>query len=330
MFELNHSEEAEPLLDSLVNEAVRSLRKTLADEGRESLAVLIDPALSNPVLPLIEKYDLPVTRLSLPYGDVDPHIQPYLVSIDNEPRHERFVNETVAIAVQESLAARDAWPAARSVSAWLMIDDAAMGVFSQRFRANAVIPVPGNASQRRLLRFWDPRVLPQLARIVGKDAWRHWLPVNAVWLSIDGWGQMSRNDFANPTTESENHWQPDKQAWQALERIADVNHSMVMGGTLHQTPDVRKFEHVDRLLLRATQLGCTEALDRVTYAVLIDAMRLPLEQHPQIAVMLERTRREGVSFSDLLSTLEPTDWERIRDDLMRTTDFKTSPFFAQE
>lgn len=330
MSENNDPEQAALLRDRLVNDAIDCLRTTLAGADRQGLRVLVDPALHDPVRPLLEKHDLPVTRLTLPYGDVSADLQPYLVSVDDEQTRERFVNATIDIAVQESQAARDAWPAARAVCAWLVVDDAEIDALVQGFKANAVVAVPGNASQRRLLRFWDPRVLPQLARILDKDAWRHWLPVNATWLSIDGWGQMTRTEFARPPATPRDGPRLDGEPWRALERIADVNHSMVMGSLWHRPPDARVYAHLDRLLAHAAELGCTQALDRVTYAVLADAMRLPLEQHPDIAAMLARTRRENVSFSDLLSLLDPSDWERIGADLRRHAGSSTSSLLAQE
>lgn len=330
MSENNDPEQAALLRDRLVNDAIACLRTTLAGEGRRGLRVLVDPALHDPVRALLEKHSFPVTRLILPYGDVSADIQPYLVSVDDEQAHERFVNATIDIAVLESLAAREAWPAARAVCAWLVMDDAEIDALVQGFKANAVVAVPGNASQRRLLRFWDPRVLPQLARIVGKDAWRHWLPVNATWLSIDGWGQMARTDFVRPPAVPRDGARLDGEPWRALERIADVNHSMVMGSLWHRPPNARVYAHLDRLLAHAAELGCTQALDRVTYAVLADAMRLPLEQHPDLAAMLARTRHENVSFSDQLSLLDPSDWERVGADLQRHAETRTSSLLAQE
>lgn len=188
---------------------------------------------------------------------------------------------------------------------------------SHTFSMRALLLQPGRPGNRRLLRFWDPRVLPQLARIAGKNIWSGWVPADATWLYVDSWGRMASYRFVKPAVSASERWQPGDKAWQALERVAEVNHCLVMSGRLHQQASDGVAECFERLLMRAAQLGCSRALDRVTYAVLVDSMRLAIERHPRIADMLARTRQEDVSLADLLSDLEAEDWDRIRADLER-------------
>lgn len=299
------------------DEAMSRLREALAAQSGCALRILVDPALADPVMPLYEEAGLRARRLSVPYGDVSAEIKPYVVTVDDIDAHESFVKETVSLAVRESLIARNEWPAARSVCAWLVMDDDDARALPYIFSLRALLLRPGHPGDRRLLRFWDPRVLPQLARIVGKSAWTCWVPAHATWLYIDSWGRMASYRFVKPEVAATQSWQPGERAWLALERVAEINHCLVMSGKLYQVASERVVDCFERLLLRASQLGCSRALDRATYAVLVDSMQLALEQHPRIAAMLARVRQEDVQLPDLLSVLEAEDWDGIRADLER-------------
>lgn len=325
MLETIHPEEQ---IHMQANDVLCRLRKTLAIEGQRGLKILVDPALADPILSVCQRNALPVRRLNLPYGDVSAEVKPYLVSVDDADAHERFLTETILVGLRESLAARDGWPAARSVSAWLIMSNEETRVFAQEFNVRAVVHKPGTPSKRKLLRFWDPRVFPQVGRLVG-NAWARWLRVNATWVYLDGWGRITQHRFVRPAVATEKTWYPDLAAWEKLERAAEVNHSLVISGKLHQQADERIFDHFDRLLVRATALGCRHALDRVTYAVLADSIDVPFEQHPQVAAMLKRTRHEDVSFSDLLTSLDSIAWERIRDELTRQANTEIPSILVQ-
>lgn len=316
MFEENNIDELQSSIDLLTNDAIVRLRKAIADSGERSLTVLVDPVLGDSVLNLCEVHGLSSFRLDVPYGDVRDDIKPYVVFVNEEETHERFVNATISMAVQESIAARDEWPAQRSVCGWLIMDEEQRKRFSKGFSARAVMRGMANSSQRQLLRFWDPRVLPQLARIVGQPAWSSWMNMTMAWLSIDAWGRITEHHFRTIPNEAGAHLSYIEVDTQALDRIAEINHCLTLSGELNKSPDERLYDRFSALLARATELGCTRAVDRVTYAVVADSMRLPFDRHPEIAAMLSQSRQDDASFADLLSVLEPGDWDRIRSDLV--------------
>jgi hypothetical protein len=315
MVKPNCSESMNLPAEVLIDRAVMALRKALADEAVQAIKVLVDPALSDPVRPLCETYRLPTQRIAMRFSDLPAGIAPYLVTVEDEEAQERFVNATIRIAIEESIAARDEWPASRSVCAWIILNDAQMNRFTNYFATRAVIRPQISPLSQKLLRFWDPRVFPHLARIAGSNLWRHWLNTNATWLYIDGWGHVVKHSFAEPVVPDNKPCSFSADTWHALERVGEINQSLVMSGSLNQVPNENALTYFDRLLLQAAQLGCRRPVDRVTYAVLVDLMRFPIEQHRDIGALLTRTREEDIPFSGLVANFEPADWDRIREDL---------------
>ncbi|MDN4036422.1 DUF4123 domain-containing protein [Massilia sp. YIM B02443] len=322
-------EDAVATVDILVNDAIAALRLALASSNQQGLAILVDPAMGDPILELYRAHGLPVRRLAVPYGDVADEVKPYIVLVADEQTHERFVNETVSVAVRESIIARDKWPAARSVSAWLIMDEQEARTLIHEFRSRATLRDPVQRNRCHLLRFWDPRVMPQLARLVGQPAWTSWMNVTMTWLSVDAWGRMNTHRFIKSADSTHVSTSTRTVSVDALARIAEVNQCMTLSGRLNRSADEQLFEHFNRLLIRAEELGCSRNVDRVTYAVVADSMQLPLETHPRITAMLAQTKCDEESFADLLSVLESEDWNRIRDDLTRTADSRPLSILKQ-
>jgi hypothetical protein len=307
-----------PVSDDFEHQAdalITSFRRAAQAQGPQAcLYVLIDPVLSDPLSQLNETKTLPVCRLSIRHEGLAKDDTPYLLIVGLEQDHERLVSHTLRLALAEHKNAMLNTPAACSVCAWLFVDGGDALQLSAALASLALIAQPGSQSATNLFRFWDPRVFRHLPRIVGKESLEVLLPakLRVRWFSLAAGGQLITQSFSNGEG-----WQPSEAEWSSLARIEDVNQCLLLSETQELVGSSSHVGRLERALQRALELGCSESLDRVTYALLVMSLGSYFESHPLMVQIFRQVAREQVSFAALAEEVQQDVWDRIKTDMAR-------------
>ncbi len=295
------------------DDLIKAFRSTVqARNPRDCLCILIDPLLSNPLSELDSIKDVPARTLGFRHDDLAIEDTPYLLQVGREQDHERLVSDTLRLALAEQKAALLESPASRSVCAWLFVDKDDLFKLADALSRLALIAQPGSHGKRKLFRFWDPRVFQHLSRILGKQTLEGALPdrLTVQWLWLEPSGQLSSHIFSNG-----HGWRPSPTEWASLVRIEDLNQCLFLSETQERVDSSNHIVALDHSLQRATELGCSEAADRITYALLSMSLGGYFEDHPLMTDLFRRVARDQASLAALAEEVDQGVWDQIKNDM---------------
>jgi Domain of unknown function (DUF4123) len=152
------------------------------------------------------------------------------------------------------------------------------------------------------LRYFDPRVTPRLAQLLGAHAAdRLFAPVQ-VWCQLGRDGGFVRHD-SRPTLNAlasvELHLdKPTSLAVQRIERINLVASTLARGGMVlgHE-----RDSDIDAALVAAATLGVERTEDQISYATWAIRDGAEFTQHAAVGACIERAQRTAVPLEDLLT-----------------------------
>lgn len=297
-------------VDSLTESALTFLRTALTGSGtadqpytERALHVLVDPALSDPLASHPDTKDLP--RVPLKINTIPSSQRPYLLCLRNDAAHERAVNTTLRIAMEEYLGMYDSEAGQmRSICAWLIshdknekepvTDTCMLSAAICRF-ASIRAPFPGIPPT--LFRFWDPRITPHLPALLGNASWFQCLQAvqAAAWLTVHADGALKQVGPSDPVPENPariNSWQINAAQWQALERLGWCNRLSILSKQW-DLPSIPERSAIDDAVRRAYEHGLTEETDLLRFAHCAFAIHPQFDQHPEVAQALQQWRTQG-------------------------------------
>ena len=227
-----------------------------------------------------------------------PERSPALLALDyHRAAHGALLEHSVSLAWQQVQRGD-----ARSLCAWIFsASDAQTLASAMSRRLDVLYP---NA-RRIYLRYFDPRVMPRLAQIVGDHA-----APSQLLVPVQTWCQYGRDgewlELSAPPGVAGTAVRPDAKQAQAIDRIALINqvahHLARQGSVLPHSADAE----IDRALVHAQTLGLTEDDDLVACAVHAWPHGLQALANPEFLTCIERARDTGLPLATILAAGQAT------------------------
>ncbi|WP_251978928.1 DUF4123 domain-containing protein [Salinicola avicenniae] len=162
-----------------------------------------------------------------------------------------------------------------------------------------------------LLRFYDPRVLEHLPRIL--EPWQLSALLGPIgrWLYLDTELQLRCLD-PHAEVRRLGGLKPTAEQWHAIKRIGQINRSRELYRTLPGSAGLSEApaESVDALLVAAHNAGLRERPDVATFVLHGLTTRIDFHRHPIIQAMLGRLGGR-LTYIGLSNQLSDDDWEAV-------------------
>lgn len=296
--------DSQPALDKYIAGEVENIRRNWRQYPGTSLYVLVDPILHDPFAD-----DISVERHVVPirYRDLEQSRRPYLLIPQETDRLDRLLTQTVQIAWGESRCTRR--PVTRSVSAWFF-DTRPIRQVAQQLAIAAVIK--GHAGEKRLLRFWDPRVLPEMA---ANESCHALLPtILGPWMLLSHDGRVREVLWSAPSQEL-----PRKRlSPTSVNQIRQLN-------VLTQDNDIRSriVEQAGNSLLwpgheellphisASERIGLRRLSDRNKFAAQRYLASVPIECSVKLQRTLAVCRDDGACYERLVAMWNKDEWAAV-------------------
>lgn len=315
----------ESKLNAAVDLSIAALYK--AAQSAIGVAILIDPALADPLQPHIEELGLEPLRLRIATRQVDTDKLPYLVWIADASRAERLINTSIRIAVAERLSPDPDWPAGmRSVCAWFvspaLTSESDAKALARRLATQGIQTDADGG--RHYFRFFDPRIAGHLPRIL-EPAQRQELGriTGNGWLGMDEHGELQALLLAGPDAPQSNTITPltglpevpplklTPGQWQNFVVLGWRNRigQALVDWDLKRTPTPDALMEIAR---RAVGHKLTSEMDALTFAYYALTTHPLFDRHPHIASALQEhaTTAEPV-FADRLNQKDEDFWHTV-------------------
>jgi hypothetical protein len=301
-----------------ISEAVlKQLRAELDRAAVATVSILVDPTLNDPLWAgeyaedavkrgHVTRHDLPQFHDNFPVGSA-----PYLLHVPDEPQAERLVNESIRIAVAEALGSFGKEYKGRSSCAWIIGDTNPVARASRLARLARVVR-PDRKSWP--LRFWDPRVLWHLHRVLADDQFSAMIGCLGHWLQL-GPDNALRSTTPPPLGNVSAAGLPlefDQAKWSALARIGPINRVLELGWNWGILPNEANARRVDALIQKCHAHGFLSEQDELVFCSCALTCRDDFDTHPEVAQALDRGAREGVSAMQVLQTFDEAFWSALR------------------
>ncbi len=306
----------------VVNTTLMGLRAELSSAKTKTVTILIDPTLEDPMAEsaeLLAALDEGLAqRITIPriHDDFDPKHALYLLHILDEAKTERLINQSVYTAFAESTGTFAEDYLGRSVCAWFL-GEAEPNILARRISAIARVRKPNGESWP--LRFWDPRVLWHLPRILNEKKLNHIRSLAENWCHTNDQGQLKSANELAPFKREENYSPTphtlrfDQTEWAALERIASINTVFEMGLEWGLQPSDKLAAKIDSLLLRCKQRGFDTEQDGLIFTVVALTSHERFDEHPRVDTMLRAGASSGALLNELFADFDDNFWASLND-----------------
>ena len=328
--------------------ALLSLRHQLDDvhgaDGPRPLAVLIDPAVADPLdHELRAERERPgaaidIATLNIAHPDLAKSARPYLLVIYDELRQEPLVNATVRLAVRQALQGTGGSPeGARSICAWLIappVPASAGPAYASRWAREAALHFTSQALVRspydrfapaRLWRFWDPRGVSCFAPALTAEQRRQWLHPVQRWISLLQTGAdagrqliLGSRGAVPPLVDAPEPLTFTPEQWALLRRIGPAHELMRAAALgLGEAPaQALAWKDADRLMHRAQQAGLPTAEEWLCFAAHAFKVHPELDRHPDVRQLLHASLgNPAVSLRASFAAQPASFWARVQHEL---------------
>lgn len=293
-----------------VSDVLLALREVGGRRPQAHCYILCDRLLFDPTESLSTESGRPLpSLLSIECPDTPCELSPCLVPVDAGIAGEHLVQASIELAQAEASAAALAFPAPRSIAAWLFADPRQEIILRQRLSNRAKLTSLLRNPERKRFHYWDPRVFAQLPRVLGSEVFRSWLGLEVCWCRLEANGVLREFDFVAGETRPPSD---DPELAKRLNRIAEINQCLIHVGRAATEDPVLAGPHFDHLLVHAEKIGCQTSVDRMTYAVLADGLGEGFELASQLATCLERFNKGEAAFSVCVADVPEEVWDSVR------------------
>lgn len=163
-----------------------------------------------------------------------------------------------------------------------------------------------------LLRYYDPRALSCLNRILDDEQRKQLLGPIEHWFALDRFGKPGDLQTQSPAHYISPALSATAEQWAAIERIEAFNRSAAVLEQVSGNPlPVEKEAELDAALSRSAAYGLTSMDDAITFALYSLAVAPGLDQHPSVAAALASTRSGQTTLADALGSLPEHVWQDI-------------------
>lgn len=317
-------------IEAIADTALVALRKQLADTPSHSLAILVDPALADPLAQALEEASLQPIRISISTAQVARDKLPYLVWIDDETKYERVVSASIRLAVEERLAPEGSAPrGTRSLCAWFitpaLTSENQARALALTLATHGIQHSPDG--QRHYFRFFDPRIAIDLPALLSPEQWQQFVGnIGLGWLLMNEEGSLqslkpqpgSQSMGAAQDVQPGNHANPAKPfvlspaQWQTLSCIGWRNRiaQALFDWGLAGTPTKEALHEIAR---RAIGYGLAQEDDILSFARLALTEHPLFDRHPEVNRVLQGLRSSAdTNFTSIAETWDDDFWANIR------------------
>ncbi|TSJ88115.1 DUF4123 domain-containing protein [Chitinimonas sp. BJB300] len=292
--------------------------KSLIDA--QHLYLLVDPALHDPIATMAEAAALP--KQSIPIQAIPPNRRPYLLALDSAARHEKVLNASLRLGLEEGLGAYDLPDGSpRSLCAWLVATPGqTLANLASALARRAVLSVPD--VQTVSFRYWDPRVTAHLPRVLGEGemsallteigatAWWAYTPQANGALQLTSLGKNGPDRTGEQ--DAARRWVLDGPQWRALTALGWANRlvQLVPDWGLEAQPDHGTLE---RLANQALVWGLASESDVLRFAYFALTTHPHFDTHPRVRTALEAAKAsEDTTFTEISQTWDESFIEELR------------------
>lgn len=161
-----------------------------------------------------------------------------------------------------------------------------------------------------LLRYYDPRVLSRLNRILDDEQRRQLLGPVEHWFALDRYGRPGDLQTQAPARYISPALHATAPQWAAIERIEAFNRSAAVLEQASGNPlPVEKEAELDAALSRSAAHGLTSMADVITFALYSLTLAPGFDQHPSVAAALAGARSGQGQLADALESLREHVWQ---------------------
>lgn len=283
--------------DAAVEHAIAGLRAVLDARPNRRVLLLCDSTLDDPLAEEFASAGLARRAVDLiSQGASAPPL--YLVEVPDEIRHERLINASIRLAVDEAMRPAPAVKRARSMSAWLATDLPLAEVADRLILRARLRDAQG---RMRILRFWDPRTTQFQSELYAGCAPASWI-AGATWMSIDGFARwQALPDTPGPMQTAT----PD---WPRLARLGQVNAVLQRLNVDGLASGPSLLEPIRRALDAGAACGMDDE-DIALFAAWRVRLDAPLERAPAFATLLREIQEEGGRLRNAAQDMDDEDWQ---------------------
>lgn len=301
----------------MLDEALLVLRADLQHHAGRPLALVIDPVLDDPFERIQPAPTVQRTPWKILHPDIDKASQPYLLWFDDEEAHERAINAAVAIAVEQALVARSRTPASRAVCAWVTPKPSVTAGNLMQGWSHAATAVD-ERGVKRIMRFFDPRVMSHLPRVLGSDVLSAWLGAIDAWRWIDAEGRLCSFLPANVAPSQQPLSVP---TWRQLKRIGWLNKLLIQSNEWEVLDRDELPARLDRYMEVAFEQRLVTEQDVLVFATCCHTLHADFYEHDQVQSVLRHANSGGPPFATAMSMMD----ERALEALSKAPDHTKEP-----
>lgn len=280
-------------------------------QNSSSVAVFIDPTLIDPVADLFRADNtITICALTILEGRFDKERLPYIAHIPDAEHSRHLMHLIVEQSVKEALDIADDTLRPRCVCGWI-VDPGEPYALARSLGSAALVTTP--EKERWPLRYWDPRVIGHLPRVLAPDQYAALRSCLGNWWYIDDKLHFA---LALPARQDARGALPlrfDPAQWHRLQRIGHINELMRLASDWHLAPGQDLARQIDETMQRAERLGFTGDDDLNVFAVCALIGHARFDEHPRVAQSIAKARATGLGFTAAIDEYDDDFWAGLKD-----------------
>ena len=322
-----HDADADADADATSNRILMALRAALRAAGSSTVSIFIDPTLADPLMVNELVRDALITgqalRICLPriHDDIDPDTTPYLLHVQHELSAERVVSASVARAALEAHQRSADQLLGRCVCAWIIGESNPHELAGRLASAARIIRPDGGFWY---LRFWDPRVIWHLPRVLSAADWGDLQSQLGSWWTLNPLLQFATvcspgtpPDVALSSAQSPGHAAQlrrlsiDEHTWEQLSLVGQINQVLALAWDWGVLPTAGNAKRIQLMLQRCQALGFESEQDSLVFAATALTSHDAFDQHPQVTAALENARAADLPVSAAMAEFDESFWAEL-------------------
>ncbi len=313
--------DAVPDVDELLAQSVQILRSCLTSDD-VPVSVFVDPTLANtlceaePVKMALTQGALVRIVLPIAHEDFAPDARPYLLHAPSEQKAERAIEHTLRTALSEAMGAPSPFAASRQVCAWI-VGEADPKMLADRLAKAAITRKPDG--EPRPFRYWDPRVMWHLPRVLEPSRWGALIAALGAWLSLDmqhRLGPVAASKLGDASPAPKGHQEVpvrcSPEQWAALARIGPTNMALAQAQDWGVLPTLDAARQVDSLLRACEALGFESQRDAQVFVACGLTSHAKFFELDEVRLALVRAQAAGQSVMSALGQFDDSFWDDLR------------------
>ncbi len=307
--------------EQLAEHATLALRSALERCSTHALAVVVDPTLTDPWDGLSDHLPSASLRMRIPisHPDISPSNSPYLIVIGDERIQERLVSKTLELAARECLEGIESARSSRAICGWLPVDSTTASNPTALLRGLAACAtVVGSSGKPLYFRYFDPRVMGQLAGILSPDQQRALIHPALGWLFLHPAGRMHALELGAEKSSGPEPFSMSREQLKELERVPwlqQLRFQSRQWGAGTPPEDAQ----LDSALMQAQRAGLTAQEDCLVHATCSFLLGPRFHAHAYVSSLMEDARGMPGRFASGMAQLTDVQLQEIRDSVDETS-----------